>query len=104
MNRVSQETGFDAYINHVPGGERRSSTHVQVCAPRGGLVASFGNPAIQILHSEKNQARSVDGIVCVLPCVISACHHSSWNRHRPTGCGGCRREGTTHLREESRCL
>ena len=65
----SQETGFDAYINHVPGGERRSFTYVHVCAPCGGLVASFGNPAIQILHSEKNHTSLLMALSVFLPAL-----------------------------------
>src|ERR1017187_4872629 len=35
--RVSQETGFAAYINHVPGGARRSS---EMSAISGRLLAA----------------------------------------------------------------
>jgi len=43
-NRVSQETGSDTYINHVPGGERRSFQHVYVCAPHRGPTVPCRHP------------------------------------------------------------
>ena len=41
MDRDSQETGFDAHINHVPGGERRSHTLMSMFDGRSTASLSF---------------------------------------------------------------
>jgi vitamin B12 transporter len=73
MSRDSQETGFDAHINHVPGGERRSHTRMSTFFDRSAVRLS---PAatLQVASFRVKRARRVVGNLFALLCVFALAH------------------------------